>query len=89
MDADRRYTVRELTRLAQSEPSVLDREVVLVEDARSESERLREALRDAIQTWSFTDGQQHTHSWHDREDWFARHPVALDLRRALAKEEDR
>jgi len=47
----------------------------------AEVERLRAALEDAIQTWTFSDGQFHTHSWHDREDWFARHPVALEIRR--------
>lgn len=42
----------------------------------------RAALTDALRTWSFDDAQRHTHSWHDREDWYERHATVL---RALAQ----
>lgn len=38
---------------------------------------LRAAIRDADRSWSFSDGQAHTHSWHDKQDWRARHAASL------------
>ena len=40
---------------------------------------LRDALRDALETWTFSDSSQaHTHTWHDREDWKERHREVID-----------
>lgn len=39
------------------------------------------AIADALLVWSFSDGQQHTHSWHDREDWKERHWPAIERAR--------
>lgn len=39
--------------------------------------RAKAALADAESSWSFDDGQMHTHSWHDREDWRERNAEAL------------
>ena len=47
--------------------------------------RMEKALIDAIRTWTFNDHQHHTHSWHDREDWFERHEVAREIRKALGR----
>lgn len=43
-----------------------------------ENELLRAALADALRTWTFSEGQQHTHTWHDREDWRERHRAAIE-----------
>lgn len=51
-------------------------------------ECFRDALIDALRTWRFDDGQFHAHSWHDREDWVARHPIVKQLRAALRGETD-
>lgn len=57
--------------------------VVLIEKCARAFDRagkIEEALRDAVRGWSFNDAQQPTHTWHDREDWYARHEVARALR---------
>ena len=53
-------------------------------NARAEIATLRtalaaqqEALRDANASWSFSDGQAHTHTWHDKADWMERNRGAL------------
>lgn len=35
------------------------------------------ALKDAMDSWSFDEGQRHTHTWHTREDWYERHETVL------------
>lgn len=41
-----------------------------LEAARREA--ATEILAELRGAWSFTDGQRHTHSWHDREDFIER-----------------
>ena len=48
----------------------------------SENAELRAAIQDAYRRWSFSSTQQHTHTWHDRADWIAAHPIIHDLIRA-------
>jgi hypothetical protein len=52
----------------------LAREVVRL---RAENEKMRKALSDARASWSFSDGQAHTHTWHDKAGWIERNKEAL------------
>jgi hypothetical protein len=38
---------------------------------------LEALLREGMKAWSFSDEQQHTHTWHDRADWVAKVKAAL------------
>lgn len=63
----------------------LDRVTKERDAARAEAERMRALLKEMLanveRSWTFDDGQRHTHSWHDlqdfRERWHKRIDAAL------------
>lgn len=50
-------------------------------ETRATLARSNAALVDALETWTFDRGQQHIHTWHDRENWKERHAAAIQAAR--------
>lgn len=71
-------TIQERLRAAAVSPDAFELPDLLLEAASALEER-EAALVDALRSWSFGNGQQHTHSWHDRADWIERHKVVGNL----------